>query len=340
MLEGWYTLSNITITGIVLEVCILCPSTLIFDAEASMETTLRQANLVPRGGLTVQFQSFKDASSSEQVNISSERLRQPQESVSREPVPGQPGQSPGENQVRQYREDAEKRAQRLKATVDRLSERRYGESSEIAAPAAASRPTSTPTPAPSQPVAMNREERSLEVDGERVRHRELALLAAAKRMSEAAQIFRDGLPPDEGEAGGGFHTPSDLPAMSESARNDGAVQEFSNLHGSRVVNHSPGNLDVKGKQPADCGPSSHHMQLAEIQAQDGESHIAGPTVRFSRARVPLSSPLLSRPEKLQRTHEATNTGSDEVNFDRTFAARYVQTYRTSILVIPRLGMEM
>lgn len=60
--------------------------------------------------------------------------------------------------------------------------------------------------------------RILEMEGERVRVRELALQAAAKRMSEAARIFRAGLPLVEGETGEAFHFPRD--AENQNMAND------------------------------------------------------------------------------------------------------------------------
>lgn len=296
----------------------------LLSVEASMETTLREANLVPRGNINVQFRANQDASSSEQVHKPSEPTScDVRDGVLLEPVSMQPIVAAVINRTDQHEGDLEMREQRLKATVDRISQRRHSKSLE-------SRTTAAPTVL-AGPI---REERSLEVDGERVRNRELALQAAAKRMTEACQIFREGLPPDEGESGGDFHTPFDSPTGDVPVGNGVSMTERSNLPLSRVAICNAGNKDAKGKQPADCGPSTRQSQPAEVHVQDIGSQIAGPAVRTTRARIPLSSPLLSRPEKQQRTLEATSNSPVEVS-DQAYPARYLRFIhlRASISVV-------
>jgi len=206
-----------------------------------------------------------------------------------------------------------KRELRLKATLER-----YGQESRrgvngtvieagVAAAASILAPPGTSSAVVS--VARVREERSLEVDGERVRHRELALQAAAKRMSEAAQMFREGLMPDAGEAGGGFCTPSDVQPVPAATSDDE----------TRFVSEDQ---DSKGKQVVECGPRSRAGQLAQLQAHDVENNFAGFGGRTSRARMPLPSPSPSRPEKMPRTDEASSTSSVGANRNPSLFARY------------------
>jgi hypothetical protein len=276
-------------------------------AEASMETTLFDADLYPRGILTVQFQSKEDPSTSDHLNNRHEP-RNLHTSVA---------QPPGDQHVAQHVEDVAKRERRLKATLDRYNSQQGGrnatngvlETRVAAASMVAPRATSSAV-ASSVSVPRAREERALEVDGERVRHRELALQAAAKRMTEAAQMFREGFMPDDGEPGGGFRTPSDLQPVPATTGNDDLT---------RVVSEDQ---ESKGKQLADGGPSSPASQLAEVLVHDVGSNFAGFRGRPSRARLPLPSPSPSRPEKMQRTDEASSTSS-AANHAPPLFARYI-----------------
>lgn len=261
----------------------------VYDTEASMETTLCDANLYPRGVLTVQFQTKVDPLTSAHVNNASEFNGPPGEDVQSSHVEHPTGNH-------RHVEDVAKRELRLKATLDRYGQVSGREENEtvVAAPSVTSSAVA--------PVAHGREERSLEVDGERVRHRELALQAAAKRMTEAAEMFRQGLVPDAGEAGGGggFCTPLDPQPVPATTSNDE----------TRFVSEDQ---DSKGKQVAESGPSSRAGQLAEFRMHDGGNNIAAFRGRATRARVPLPSPSPSRPEKMPRTDEESSTSSVGAN---------------------------
>lgn len=269
-----------------------------------METTLCDANLYPRGILTVQFQNKVDPSTSDHINNPSE------EGVQSRHVNPSIAQSSGDHHASRHIEDVAKRELRLKATLDR-----YGQDSGRGVNGTVETGVTTASilapPASSISVARVREERSLEVDGERVRHRELALQAAAKRMTEAAQMFREGLMPDAGEAGGGggFCTPSDLQPVPATTSTD-------------ETRFASEDQDSKGKQVAECGPSSRAGQLAELWLHDVGRNVAGFRGRTSRARLPLPSPSPSRPEKMQRTDEASSTSSVEANHNPSLFARY------------------
>lgn len=263
-----------------------------------METTLCDANLYPRGVLTVQFQTKVDPLTSAHVNDASELNGPPGEDVQSSHV-----EHP--SRYRRHVEDVAKRELRLKATLDRYGQVSGREKNEtvVAAPSVTSSAVA--------PVAHGREERSLEVDGERVRHRELALQAAAKRMTEAAEMFRQGLVPDAGEAGGGggFCTPLDPQPVPATTSNDE----------TRFVSEDQ---ESKGKQVAEYGPSSRASQLAELRMHDGGNNFAAFRGRASRARVPLPSPSPSRPEKMPRTDEESSTSSVGANHNPPLFARY------------------
>lgn len=277
-----------------------------------METTLCDANLYPRGILTVQFQAKLGPSTSDHVNNPSELSGPPGEVLQSRRVNPSIEQPAGDHR---HIEDVAKRELRLKATLDR-----YGQESErgtngtvietgVATAASILAPPVTSSAAAS--VGRFREERSLEVDGERVRHRELALQAAAKRMTEAAQMFREGLMPDAGEAGGGggFCTPSDVQPLPATSSDDD----------TRFVSEEP---DSKGKQVAECDPSSRAGQLSELQVHDFGNDFGGLRGRTSRARSRLLSPSPSRPEKMLRTDEASSTSSVGANHNLSLFARY------------------
>lgn len=262
-----------------------------------METTLCDANLYPRGILTVQFQAKLAPSTADHVNSPSELSGLPGEGLQSRHVNPSIEQPAVDHR---HIEDAAKRELRLKATLDR-----YGQESgrgtngtviEAGVATAASILAPPVTSSAAASVGRVREERSLEVDGERVRHRELALQAAAKRMTEASQIFREGLMPDAGEAGGGggFCTPSDvLPGPATSIDDD-----------TRFVSEEP---DSKGKQVARAG------QLSEVEVHDVGDDFSGFRGRTSRPRSRLLSPSPSRPEKMLRTDEASSTSSVGAN---------------------------
>ncbi|XP_024398060.1 uncharacterized protein [Physcomitrium patens] len=281
----------------------------VFDTEASMATTLCDANLFPRGILTAQFLIKPNSSTSENV-INPHEISEPLgESVHSRHAHVSASQPLRDNDFSQYVEDVTKREQQLKATLDSFSSKQESEreTSETLdtgiAAATVLAPIVTPSvEATSTSVACTGEERSLEVDGERVRHRELALQAAAKRMTEAAQMFREGFIPDEGELGGYFSTPSDVPPVS--ARTGDGETRF-----------APRDRDSKGKQVADCGPS----QPTELRVQNLRNNFVGFRGRASRARLPLPFSS-SRPEKLQRIGELSNDISAGGNPTSIFAS--------------------
>lgn len=283
-----------------------------------METTLFDANLYPRGILTVQFQTKEDPSTSDHVNNTYEFSSPLGEDLQSKNLSTSIVQPSGDHHVSRHVEVVARREQRLKATLDRYSNEQYSrnatngvlETRVAAASMLAPRATSSAV-ASSMSVPRGREERTLEVDGERVRHRELALQAAAKRMTEAAQMFREGFLPDEGEPGGGFRSPSDLQPEPAITGNDDLT---------RIVSEDQ---DSKGKQVADSGPSSPGSQPAEMRVYDVGSNFAGFRGRASRARLPLPSPSPSRPEKMQRTDEASSTSSAGANHVPPLFARYI-----------------
>lgn len=277
-----------------------------------METTLCDANLYPRGILTVQFQTKVDPSTSDLVNNPSELSGPPGEGVQSRHVNPSIEQPSGDHR---HIEDVAKRELRLKATLDRYGQDSGGVNETSVAAILAPPVTSSAVAT----VARVREERSLEVDGERVRHRELALQAAAKRMTEAAQMFREGLMPDAGEAGGGggFCTPSDVEPVPETTSNDD----------TRFASEDQ---DSNGKQVVECGPSSRAGQLAELRVHDGGNNFAGFRGHASRARLPLPSPSPSRPEKMLRTDEASSTSSVGANLNPTLFARYTPVAPNSL----------
>lgn len=278
-------------------------------SEASMETTLCDANLYPRGVLTVQFQTKVDPSTYDRVNNLSESSGPPGEGVQSRHLNPSTAQPSGDRLSSRHLEDVARRELRLKATLDR-----YDQDSGRGINGAVE--TGVPNLAPALiastiSVPRIREERSLEVDGERVRHRELALQAAAKRMTEAAQMFWEGLIPEAGEAGGGFCAPSDLHGAPATTSND-------------ETRFASEDQDSRGKQVAACGPSSRAGQLAAAAAAEvpGPVAFAGFRGQGSRARVPQPTSSPSRPEKMQRTDEGSSTSSVGANLNPALFARY------------------
>uniref|UniRef100_A0A7I4CQW9 RING-type E3 ubiquitin transferase n=1 Tax=Physcomitrium patens TaxID=3218 RepID=A0A7I4CQW9_PHYPA len=270
---------------------------IVFDTEALMETTLSDANLFPRGILTAQFKTKEDSSTSEHFNNPHEFSEPSGKGVQSWHAHVPASQLLRDNNVSRRVEDVVMRERRLEATPERHG---IGQGSERAtsgtvdvgiAATSMSAPAVLPSVAAASISVARSKERNLEVDGERVRHRELALQAAAKRMTEAAQMFREGFMPDE-ELAGDICTPSDLQPVPTITSNDEA----------RSI---PGNQDCKGKQVADCGTS----QPAEVRVQDIGSNIVGLRGRIPRTRSPLPSPSASRPEKLQRIDETRSNSS-------------------------------
>ena len=281
-----------------------------------METTLFDANLYPRGILTVQFQTKEDPSTSDHVNNPHEFSSPLGEGVQASDLHTSIAQPSGDHHVSRHVEDVAKREQRLKATLDRYSSEQDSRIATKGVPETPIAATSMLPPratsaavASSMSVPRGRQERTLEMDGERVRQRELALQAAAKRMTEAAQMFRDEVfTPHGGEPGGVFRTPSDTQPVPATTSHDDLTRE---------------DQESKGKQVADCGPSAPIGQPAEVRVHDVGSNFAGFRGRRSRARLPLPGPSPSRPEKMQRTDEASSTSSSAANHVPPLFARYV-----------------
>lgn len=283
-----------------------------------METTLFDAGLYPRGILTVQFQTKEDPSISDHVSIPHEFSSPLREDAQSRDLHTSIAQPRGDRHVSRHAEDVAKREQRLKATLDRYSSEQNfrNATNEILETRVAAAPMLAPRATPSAvassvSVPRGREERALEVDGERVRYRELALQAAAKRMTEAAQMFREGFMSEAGEPEGEFHTSSEVQPVAATISDDGLTRFVSE------------DRDSKGKQVADCGPSSPANQPAEVRMHDLGSNFAGFRGRPSRARLPLPCPSPARPEKMQRTDEASSTSPSGANHVPPLFARYI-----------------
>lgn len=167
---------------------------------------------------------------------------------------------------------------------------------------------------------------SLDLDGERVRLRDLAFQSAALRMSEAAQIFRGGLQPDVGEIGPAFEFP-----MCQDDDNDGvdegwtSIMEIDEPQAHRVsadhlreadlmfapsvgTSSEDDNRSVDGPQCAPDGQpgvAAANQRLKCVLNQQPD-HYAGQHANWGqdakcRGRVASSSWCPDPPRKLQRT---------------------------------------
>ncbi|CAM6091544.1 unnamed protein product [Calypogeia fissa] len=319
-----------------------------FFTESAMETTLAEAQLVPRGTLVVQYrQREMEVVNSVQVhsknyssdigmaNVSADNIHH----VSR----------PGTAEVAVVEENV------LSNCMEVDSENNQ----DVGVP-------NFETGKPCFDLSINetvQSRRTLEMEGERVRVRELALQAAAKRMSEAAKIFRAGLPLTEGETGEAFHFPRDgehqdmesdalekTPSPQEAApgiasvplpvdngsiglKTAGADAEL--LDASFPTDEHPVRRNGPDGWPLDRSRNALHRQAVaaaegrmrnsqlpqpnmlggvfredpeEAESRIGENEMESLPMR-GRARIPESSRLLSRPEKLQRTSD----GSPHIN---------------------------
>ncbi|BBN18529.1 hypothetical protein MPTK1_8g03210 [Marchantia polymorpha subsp. ruderalis] len=319
-----------------------------YFTESAMESTLAQAQLVPRGTLVVQFRN----SDTEQTNIFQVQAKDSSTDVEES--------NKADNRVGPSRssDDCQNCTEAVQPDV-------------IGPESPDSKSVDNQVKAPSQAKrislsfdrglngASNSGRNSLDVDGERVRVRELALQAAAKRMSEAAKIFRDGLPLGEGETGGAFPFPvdGDNPYSFLSPIQNGfsppqqcaraAPADDLNLNNLRSAGADAELLDASPplKERSSAPPGSdklphdrpldalHRQTMAAAEArlrtsqcqpnlvgcsyeqepEEAESRIgvedSDSIPPRGRARVPLSSRLLSRPEKLQRTSGSSPSSS-------------------------------
>ncbi|KAL3699425.1 hypothetical protein R1sor_017447 [Riccia sorocarpa] len=302
-----------------------------FFTESAMESTLAEAQLVPSGTLIVQYRRCDP-----EVGNTSNEVQ-------------------GSNiMLEQLDHEADNRFGRGRATQvgPNYTEAEQPGTVEQESPEPESRHE---LKGPSQPKkvslsseggrngASNSGRSSLEMGGERVRVRELALQAAARRMSEAARIFREGIPLGEGETGGAFPFPNDgdqysfivappqnaftalqpsaraepeelIPAGADAERVDASAHardRSSGIPGSDRGRDRP--LDALHRQAVDAAEArlrSSHCQPAvlvdspfEQELKETESRVGldgRDSPQSSRARVPPTSRLLSRPEKLQR----------------------------------------
>ncbi|KAJ7549996.1 hypothetical protein O6H91_07G077600 [Diphasiastrum complanatum] len=173
--------------------------------------------------------------------------------------------------------------------------------------------------------------RALEVTGNQVQMREHALQAAANRMKEAAQILREGLPPEKGEVEGVFQCPSNsenpyldsdkvqvgkfpaIQSVEESlqtghyetdSRSKNKEKHISGLNqGPRDFVHSQAMLAAEARLHAAQGQpeTSIEKQLSYPQVQVNDLWFSVQASEQSKVKIPASSRLLSRPEKMQKT---------------------------------------
>eukprot|EP00246_Nothoceros_aenigmaticus_P011746 TRINITY_DN3330_c0_g1_i1.p1 TRINITY_DN3330_c0_g1~~TRINITY_DN3330_c0_g1_i1.p1 ORF type:complete len:433 (+),score=74.55 TRINITY_DN3330_c0_g1_i1:874-2172(+) len=184
---------------------------------------------------------------------------------------------------------------------------------------------------------------SLDLDGERVRMRDLAFQSAAMRMSEAAQIFRGGLQPDVGEIGPAFEFPAcqgNDEEEDERGVDEGwtSIMDIDEPHtvsvpvggGDSLYVASTGTSTEDDNQSVD-GPefaahsqrgitgNEHHKCVTNQQAAGFDADHAGCDIGQSakyRGRIPSSSWCPDPPRKLQRTHPH-DPGIGAVNMDET-----------------------